>query len=66
MTPTKLANAVAEILEGYANGTSLAQLAVLHGVSTGTVRNLLIAEGIVRRARGRQPKVTAPETTEAE
>lgn len=61
MTPNKLANAVTEIVEAYANGVSLKKIADLHSVSTGTVRNLLVAEGVTRRPRGRQPKPVAVE-----
>ena len=61
MTPNKLANARMEIVEAYKNGVSLKALAALHSVSTGTVRNLLVEEGVARRPRGRTPKPVAIE-----
>ena len=41
----------------YDNGLSMDAIAIAHNVSKGTVRNLLLAEGIVLRKQGR-PKNT--------
>lgn len=45
------------ILTAYNNGVSMDQIAKAHNVSKGTIRNLLVAEGVSLRKRGR-PKNT--------
>lgn len=55
-SPLKLSNQTPEIVEAYKNNMSLRDIANLHGVSTGTVRNLLVREGVALRQRGRKSK----------
>lgn len=43
-----------QIQEAYANGATLRDIADIHGVSTGTVRNCLIEQGTSLRPRGRR------------
>lgn len=50
----KLASSKDQIVSAYKNGTTLRELAELHEVSAGTVRNLLVEEGVTMRARGRR------------
>ncbi|MCI0558468.1 MAG: sigma-70 region 4 domain-containing protein [Nitrososphaera sp.] len=56
LTVRKLATSKEQVLLAYENGATMRQIADVHGVSVGTVRNLLIAEGVTIRAKGRQPK----------
>lgn len=55
---TRLKNKLAahrdEVAEAYRNGATLRQIGDVHGVSSGTVRNALIEQGVSLRARGRQ------------
>lgn len=62
----KLATATPQVVEGYRNGATLRQLANLHNVSSGTVRNCLIANGVELRPRGRRRRNSVPqeETTD--
>lgn len=46
------------ILTAYNNGVSMDEIAKAHNVSKGTVRNLLISEGVALRKQGR-PKNTS-------
>ena len=48
----KLESVAEQIILGYNHGLTLADIAKTHGVSTGTVRNLLQAHKIPRRKRG--------------
>jgi len=43
-----------QIKGAYMNGATLKEIAVVHGVSQGTVRNCLIEMGVEMRSRGRQ------------
>ena len=49
----KLDKAAEQVLEAYNNGMSMDAIAKAHGVSKGTVRNALIAQGVELRKRGR-------------
>lgn len=51
--PRKLDTVRQPILTAYDNGVSLDKIAQAHNVSKGTIRNLLIAEGVSLRTRGR-------------
>lgn len=66
MRTTKLAQFRQEINDAYTAGATLSDLANLYNVSTGTVRNELISQGIERRARGRRKVVTAEKIAEPE
>lgn len=44
---------VTTVVTGYLNGVSMDVLAKTHGVSEGTIRNLLIRQGVELRKRGR-------------
>ena len=58
---SKLTLAQDQILEAYRNGATLREIAEVHGVSSGTVRNKLIELGADLRKRGRRSKIsTAP------
>lgn len=50
----KLAPAKEQVQEAYQNGATLRQIAEVHGVSAGTVRNCLVELGIDLRPRGRR------------
>lgn len=45
-----------QVHEAYQNGATLRDIARVHGVSAGTVRNLLKEMGVEMRARGRRKK----------
>lgn len=51
----KLATSKDQVVQAYENGATLRQIAEVHGVSMGTVRNLLITEGKTLRPTGRPP-----------
>lgn len=57
MAPSKLAKVREEVLTSYANKMSLRDIADLHAVNPGTVRNFLKREGVEIRSRGRLKKV---------
>jgi hypothetical protein len=44
------------IIRGYGQGQSLRYLAEVYNTSAGSIRTLLIEEGVVLRGRGRQRK----------
>jgi DNA-directed RNA polymerase specialized sigma24 family protein len=44
------------VRDAYANGATLKEIAVVHGVSQGTVRNCLIEMGVELRPRGRKKR----------
>ena len=44
------------IAAGYANGSSMAELAKTHECSEGTIRNILKQQGVAIRKRGRPSK----------
>lgn len=46
-----------QIAEAYKNGMTLEEIATLHECSLGTVRNILISNGVERRKRGRRKNV---------
>lgn len=50
----KLATAKEQVLEAYRNGATLREIADVHGVSPGTVRNILISMEENLRPRGRR------------
>lgn len=52
------------IIEGYLNGTSIDDLATVHGASPGTVRNILIRNGVPIRTQGRKGPVSDKPHTE--
>jgi len=56
LTTRKLATSKEQVVLAYQNGATMRQIAEVHGVSIGTVRNLLIAEGSEIRKKGRAPK----------
>ena len=56
LTVRKLATSKEQVVLAYRNGATMRQIAEVHGVSIGTVRNLLIAEGEKVRPKGRVPK----------
>jgi transposase-like protein len=45
-----------QVIEAYKNGATLRQIAEVHGVSSGTVRNCLVECQVELRARGRRKK----------
>jgi hypothetical protein len=45
-----------QVIEAYRNGATLRQIAEVHGVSSGTVRNCLVESQVELRARGRRKK----------
>lgn len=57
---TRLSNKLAmvheQVREAYRNGATLRQIGDVHGVSPGTVRNVLIEMGETLRLRGRRKK----------
>ena len=53
---SKLTLAQDQIKEAYLNGATLREIADVHGVSSGTVRNKLIELGMDLRKRGRRRK----------
>jgi hypothetical protein len=50
----KLASVKGYIIEGYTYGSTLRDLAITYDVSPGTIRNLLIDNGISLRSPGRR------------
>lgn len=54
----KLDTVRAPVLTAYSNGVSMDEIANAHKVSKGTVRNMLLAEGVSLRKQGR-PKNTS-------
>jgi len=52
----KLATAHDQVVEAYRNGATLRQIGEVHGVSPGTVRNLLRELDVPMRDRGRRKK----------
>ena len=52
----KLATVRPQVQEAYRNGATLRQIGDVHGVSPGTVRNVLIEMGETMRSRGRRKK----------
>ena len=58
----KLATAREQVREAYKNGATLRQISEVHGVSAGTVRNVLIEMGETLRARGRRKKADTSES----
>ena len=52
----KLAMARDQFREAYRNGATLREIGEVHGVSAGTVRNVLIELGETLRSRGRRKK----------
>lgn len=52
----KLATSKEQVVLAYRNGATMRQIAEVHGVSVGTVRNLLVSEGESIRAKGRPSK----------
>ena len=53
----KLDKVSQQVVISYGNGMSMDEIAKLHNVSKGTVRNALKANGVELRGRGR-PKIT--------
>lgn len=51
---SKLTAAQEQVREAYLNGVTLREIADVHGVSSGTVRNVLIEMGVNLRRRGRR------------
>ena len=60
---SKLTLAQDQILEAYRNGATLREIAEVHGVSSGTVRNKLIEVGADLRKRGRRRKDETEKST---
>lgn len=54
----KLAPVKEQVQEAYRNGATLRQIAEVHNVSAGTVRNCLVEIGADLRPRGRRKKST--------
>jgi hypothetical protein len=52
----KLAAVIPNVVEGYKNGATLSELAHIYEVAKGTVRNLLLSQGVELRSRGRRKK----------
>jgi hypothetical protein len=57
----KLATAREQVREAYLNGATLREIGEVHGVSAGTVRNVLIEIGVELRPRGRRKKADTTE-----
>lgn len=57
----KLATAHEQVTEAYKNGATLRQIGEVHGVSPGTVRNLLRELDVPMRDRGRRRKSVSSE-----
>lgn len=55
----KLSLSKEQVKEAYANGATLREIADVHNVSSGTVRNCLIEQGVELRTRGRRKKQNA-------
>jgi hypothetical protein len=53
-TRKKLALVHDLVVEGYANGATLRELAIVYECAPGTIRNLLLAKGTDLRKRGRR------------
>ena len=60
----KLAGLKGLIKEAYDNGMVLREIARVHGVSAGTVRNALISQGATRRPQGRRRGVKVTKIAE--
>ena len=45
-----------QVRDAYTNGATLKEIAVVHGISQGTVRNCLIEMGVELRPRGRKKR----------
>ncbi len=56
MIRNKLNHVATEVVTAYENGLTLKELGAFHGVSQGTIRNLLESKGIKLRGRGRRKK----------
>lgn len=54
----KLDQVAPQIVEAYNNGATLVEIGRAHQCSAGTVSNLLKANGVERRPRGRRKKET--------
>jgi transposase-like protein len=59
----KLASHKEQVREAYRNGATMREIADLHSVSTGTVRNCLIELGEATRPRGRRKKADSEEVS---
>lgn len=57
----KLAAIREVVCEAYRNGATLREIAEVHGVSPGTVRNALKEMGVEMRSRGRRSAEKAPD-----
>ncbi len=57
----KLATAHDQVVDAYNNGATLRQIGDVHGVSPGTVRNLLRELDVPMRNRGRRRKSVTTE-----
>ena len=57
----KLATAREQVKEAYENGATLRQIGEVHGVSAGTVRNVLREMGVELRPRGRRKLSETPD-----
>ena len=55
----KLATSREQVRDAYLNGATLRSIGDVHGVSAGTVRNLLLEMGVPMRNRGRRSKAAA-------
>lgn len=55
-TKRRLIQSLEQIKLGYAQGQSLRYLADIYETSAGSIRTLLIEEGVELRGRGRQKK----------
>lgn len=58
----KLATAHDQVRDAYRNGATLRQIGDVHGVSPGTVRNLLREMDEPMRSRGRRPNKVSKDT----
>jgi hypothetical protein len=52
----RLLQAVSQITDAYEQGWTLRELAKMHNASPGSIRNLLIEEGVKMRSRGTRKK----------
>jgi len=57
----KLSTSHEQVLTAYRNGATLRQIGDVHGVSPGTVRNVLKEMGESLRSRGRRKKSATPD-----
>lgn len=58
----KLAAVIPNVVEGYNNGATLCELAHIYEVAKGTIRNLLLDQGVELRSRGRRKKTENVQT----